>query len=168
MWPQAVPAHVHPALSRLPLETQLLYESARVELQARRPGFAHRLRRDAEALIEDAPELADGHALRAVACSVELSESLRPSLAALQSRPSALSDPLQCARESSRRAMELDTRSPLGTMAVRLAEQERADACASSAGACFADSVRVVSDRGPHRRATRPGDEASMRVAHVR
>jgi hypothetical protein len=168
MWPHAVPAHVHPALSRLPVETELLYESARLELQARRPGFAHRLRRDAEALIEDAPELADGHALRAVACSAELSESLSTPLAALQSRANALSGPLHCARESSRRAMELDSRSPLAIMAVRFAERERADACASSAGACFADSVRVVSDRGPHRRAARPGNEASMRVARMR
>jgi len=96
------------AMSRLPFATLQLYLLARSELHERRAGFASRLRADATDLIRAAPAFAPGHALLAVACSF--------SAAYASERPITLSDPaagdaetaLACARNSVRRALELD------------------------------------------------------------
>jgi hypothetical protein len=151
----------------LPAATQLLYRSARLELRAREPGFAHRLRRDAEALIEDAPDFAEAHALRAVACSYALDDAVTPSRQAAAAARADLTGPLRCARESSRRALELDTTSPFVMAAARFAVREQLEACATGRVTCPAPASRVTAGVAAYHPGKQPFVPAAVRLART-
>jgi DNA-binding winged helix-turn-helix (wHTH) protein/tetratricopeptide (TPR) repeat protein len=96
-----------PSLAALPFEARQAYLLARSELQERRLGFARRMRKDAEDLIEAAPSFAPGHALRAIACTFRAAHSRDPAKAPHASPAIDGIDALQCARQSSRLAFQL-------------------------------------------------------------
>jgi len=95
-------------LAAMPLETRQLYLLARAELRERRPGFADRMRRDAERVIAAAPDFAPGHALRAVACSFRVVDAHEPTAAEQVPAPTEVAEASGCARSSSGRALQLD------------------------------------------------------------
>jgi len=96
------------ALTSLPPSVRPMFLQARSELEQRRPGFASRLKSDADELIDAVPGFAPGHALRAIACALMVDQATDRTLEDGGASAGDVSRGLECAQSSVRRSLQLD------------------------------------------------------------
>lgn len=113
----------------LSLEARQVYQLAKSELRERRPGFAPRLRSYATQLIALAPDFAEGHALRSVACSFEAAFSDFYSVKQDEPVETERTRDMTCAGESADQALQRDPQLALASAAAGFAALNEACLC---------------------------------------